>query len=162
LEITESSLLQDTAASQATLQALAAEGIQIALDDFGTGYSSLAYLQQLHVHSLKIDKSFVDGVGGVDDDRTARALVRSVVELSSALELSTVAEGVETPEQVAELRRLGCRLGQGYVFSPAVHPDELRQLLASHGPSPAAPDLARPAVEGPSVLEDAERAGELL
>lgn len=147
LEITESSLLQDTSASQAKLAALAARGIQIALDDFGTGYSSLAYLQQLHVHSLKIDKSFVAGVDAVEDDRTARALVRSVVELSSALELSTVAEGVETEAQVAELKRLGCRLGQGYVFSPAVGPDKLRSLLRTNGPAPRTPDLAQ--LDGP-------------
>jgi diguanylate cyclase (GGDEF)-like protein len=132
LEITESSLVQDTEASQEKLSALAARGVQIALDDFGTGYSSLSYLQQLQVHSLKIDKCFVDGVSGASDDRTARALVRSVAELSRALELSTVAEGVETPEQVEELCRLGCHLAQGYVFSPAVPPDRLRALLTDH------------------------------
>jgi diguanylate cyclase (GGDEF)-like protein len=134
LEITESTLLQDAVSSRAKLSALANLGIQIALDDFGTGYSSLAYLQQLQVHSLKIDKSFVDNVEGLDGERTARALVRSVVELASALGLNTVAEGVETQAQVAELRRLGCRLGQGYVFSPAVDPVKLRALLRDHGP----------------------------
>lgn len=141
LEITESSLLQDTEASRAKLSALATRGIQIALDDFGTGYSSLAYLQQFHVHSLKIDKCFVDGVDGPAEDRTARALVRSVAELSSALELSTVAEGVETPQQVAVLRRLGCRLGQGYVFSAAVPPEQLRALLRDHSPALRTPAL---------------------
>lgn len=142
LEITESSLLQDAEASRAKLSALAGHGVQVALDDFGTGYSSLAYLQQLQVHSLKVDKCFVDGVANGAEERTSNALVRSVIELSRALELSTVAEGIETQAQVAQLLALGCHLGQGYVFSPAVSPAKLRQLLRQHSP-------ARPVVGAP-------------
>jgi EAL domain-containing protein (putative c-di-GMP-specific phosphodiesterase class I) len=133
LEITESSLLHDAAASQAKVAALGALGVRIALDDFGTGYSSLAYLQRLKVHCLKIDKSFVDGVDyadGYTGARTEPALIRSMAELGGALGLDTVAEGIETEGQLVELRQLGCRLGQGYVFSPAVTPAKLRALLA--------------------------------
>jgi EAL domain-containing protein (putative c-di-GMP-specific phosphodiesterase class I) len=133
LEITESSLLYDAATSQAKVAALGALGVRIALDDFGTGYSSLAYLQQLQVHCLKIDKSFVDGVDirdGGDPVRTEPALIRSMADLGGALGLDTVAEGIETEGQLAELRLLGCHLGQGYVFSPAVVPAKLRLLLA--------------------------------
>jgi diguanylate cyclase (GGDEF)-like protein len=134
LEITESSLLQDAASSQAKLATLSAMGVQVALDDFGTGYSSLAYLQQLKVHSLKIDKCFVDGTDVASTDRTAPALIHSIAKLGEDLGLSTVAEGVETRDQLSELRRLGCNRGQGYVFSPAVPPDKLRALLTSGGP----------------------------
>jgi diguanylate cyclase (GGDEF)-like protein len=133
LEITESSLLYDAATSQAKVAALGALGVRIALDDFGTGYSSLAYLQQLQVHCLKIDKSFVDGVDirdGGDPVRTEPALIRSMADLGGALGLDTVAEGIETEGQLAELKLLGCHLGQGYVFSPAVVPAKLRLLLA--------------------------------
>ncbi|HET9061519.1 MAG TPA: GGDEF domain-containing protein [Acidimicrobiales bacterium] len=132
LEITESSLLDDKATCQAKLSTLGDLGVQVALDDFGTGYSSLAYLQQLHVHSLKIDKCFVDGVVG-SADRTGPALIRSIAELGSALDLTTVAEGIETESQLAELRRFGCRLGQGWVFAPAVTPQRMRELLARSG-----------------------------
>lgn len=130
LEITESSLLDDKATCQAKLSALGDVGVKVALDDFGTGYSSLAYLQQLHVHSLKIDKCFVDGVVN-SADRTGPALIRSIAELGCALDLSTVAEGIETEGQLSELRRFGCRLGQGWVFAPAVTPERMRELLSS-------------------------------
>lgn len=131
LEITESSLLHDAAGSQAKLSALGTLGVKVALDDFGTGYSSLAYLQQLHVHCLKIDKSFVDGVVS-GSDPTAPALIRSIADLSASLGLDTVAEGIESQEQLAELANLGCRHGQGYVVSPALPPAKVRALLAQH------------------------------
>jgi EAL domain-containing protein (putative c-di-GMP-specific phosphodiesterase class I) len=133
LEITESSVLHDAAASQAKVAALGALGVRIVLDDFGTGYSSLAYLQRLKVHGLKIDKSFVDGVDygdGYTGVRTEPALIRRMAELGGALGLDTMAKGIEIEGQLVELRQLGCRLGQGCVFSPAVTPAKLRALLA--------------------------------
>ena len=136
LEITESSLLRDAASSQAKLAALGALGVRVALDDFGTGYSSLAYLQQLQVHTLKIDKTFVDGLEPGRAASTELAVIRSITELSDALSLDTVAEGIETENQLAELRRLGCRLGQGYVFSPAVPPERLPALLWANSSVP--------------------------
>ncbi len=137
LEITESSLLQDTASSQARLGALGLLGVQVALDDFGTGYSSLSYLQQLHVNCLKVDKSFVDGLES-QANGTGRALIRSIAELGCALDLRTIAEGIETEGQLEVLSRLGCGLGQGWVFAPAVPPERMRELLRSAGASPRA------------------------
>jgi diguanylate cyclase (GGDEF)-like protein len=154
LEITESSLLVDTATAHAKLSDLAELGAHIALDDFGTGYSSLAYLHHVHVHSLKVDKAFVDGVD-CDGARTAPALIRSIAELGDALDLSTVAEGIETEGQLAKLMLLGCRFGQGYVFSPAVPPAQLRDLLAHAGPLKAS--LVRPGADRAEGHRDYQR-----
>ncbi|HTW10523.1 MAG TPA: EAL domain-containing protein [Acidimicrobiales bacterium] len=168
LEITESSLLHDAAGSRAKVAALGALGVRIALDDFGTGYSSLSYLRQLQVHCLKIDKSFVDGVEdrqSCTSVRTEPALIRSIAELSGALGLDTVAEGIETETQLAELKQLGCHLGQGYVFSPAVTPDKVRALLglahrrpvslaaADSRPLDAAPRHGAPLAAGAAVTD---------
>jgi len=137
LEITESSLLQDADSSHAKVAALSALGARIALDDFGTGYSSFAYLQQLQVRCLKIDKSFVDGLSAEPgkDTRTEPKLVRSIVDLSDALGLETIAEGTETEDQFEALGRLGCQFGQGFVFSPAVPPEDMRSLLRTFSAS---------------------------
>ncbi len=120
LEITETTLMADSQASLEALTALRAAGIEIAIDDFGTGYSSLGYLKQLPVDVLKIDRSFVDGLG-VDPDDTA--IVDAIISLGRALGLRIVAEGVETERQLAELRALGCDRAQGFLFSPAVPAD---------------------------------------
>jgi len=122
LEVTETALMDDTAAAVAVLEALNELGVKVAVDDFGVGYSSLTYLKQLPVDYLKIDHSFVDGV--VVDERD-RAIVEAVVRLASALGLDVIAEGVETEEQRVELARLGCRLAQGHLWSPALAPDRL-------------------------------------
>jgi EAL domain-containing protein (putative c-di-GMP-specific phosphodiesterase class I) len=114
LEVTESVVMQDAAAATTTLQQLKVLGIQLAIDDFGTGYSSLAYLKRFPVDTLKIDRSFVDGLGSDGQDT---AIVQSVVALAKTLQLDVTGEGVETPTQAAHLRALGCDRAQGYLFA---------------------------------------------
>lgn len=114
LEVTESVLMHDVAAAAEILRQLKDLGAVLAIDDFGTGYSSLAYLRQFDLHELKIDKSFVDGLGA---DRDDTVIVSAVIALAHALGLSVVAEGVETEAQADRLRSLGCETGQGYLFA---------------------------------------------
>jgi EAL domain-containing protein (putative c-di-GMP-specific phosphodiesterase class I) len=113
LEITETTLMGDAEAAVTTLRALRALGVHLAVDDFGTGYSSMTYLKRFPVEALKVDRSFVDGLGREPEDT---AICTAVVSLAHALGLRAVAEGVETPDQLAELRTLGCELAQGYLF----------------------------------------------
>jgi EAL domain-containing protein (putative c-di-GMP-specific phosphodiesterase class I) len=126
LELTESIIMQDPASTAVRLQALKELGIQLAVDDFGTGYSSLSYLKSFPVDTLKIDRSFVDGLGKDSQDT---AIVRSIVALAEELRLSVTAEGIETPAQWRQLRQLGCGAGQGYFFSGPVPATEMRHLL---------------------------------
>ena len=128
LEMTESVLMTDTDENLAVLTRLKALGVQLAIDDFGTGYSSLAYLRRFPVDILKIDRSFVDRLGAEAD---AATLAHTVVQLARALGMTTVAEGVETAEQLAALRRLGCDVAQGFYFSRPVPPAEAGALLRS-------------------------------
>jgi EAL domain-containing protein (putative c-di-GMP-specific phosphodiesterase class I) len=102
-------------------------GVQIAIDDFGTGYSSLAYLEQFPVTQIKIDRSFVTPL---DDPRREAGLVHAIVEIGRALGLTTVAEGIETPNQLRRLRELGCVLGQGYLFARPLERDVMADLVA--------------------------------
>ncbi len=111
LEILESAALQDVAHMREVMQGCQALGVQFALDDFGTGFSSLSYLKQLPAETIKIDRTFVDGLLHDADDRT---LVRAIVGLSQAFARSVIAEGVETAEQASQLLSSGCELGQGY------------------------------------------------
>jgi diguanylate cyclase (GGDEF)-like protein/PAS domain S-box-containing protein len=120
LEITEGAVMQDVDVSVPILRKIADSGIRIAVDDFGSGYSSLSYLKRLPVGTLKIDRSFVNGLPHDADDS---AIVRAIVSLGYALGLELCAEGVETPAQRAELVGLGCHLGQGYLWAPAMRPD---------------------------------------
>jgi EAL domain-containing protein (putative c-di-GMP-specific phosphodiesterase class I) len=113
LEITETVVMADAEASLEVLQKLRGLGVELAIDDFGTGYSSLSYLKRLPVDVLKIDRSFVDGLGTDPDDT---AIVQAIMVLASSLGLSVTAEGVETDVQLDELMRLGCRRVQGYLF----------------------------------------------
>jgi diguanylate cyclase (GGDEF)-like protein len=129
LEITESVLVDDPASAARTLGALKALGVSIALDDFGTGYSSLSYLSRFPVDVLKIDKSFVDAVD-MADAGTERALLQAIVGLGRTLELNVVAEGIERPEQRIALQKLGCGLGQGYLFGRPVPSEDLASGLA--------------------------------
>jgi diguanylate cyclase (GGDEF)-like protein/PAS domain S-box-containing protein len=114
LEITESSLMQDTQETIVILDELAALGVRITLDDFGIGYSSLSYLKRFHAHKLKIDQSFVRDVTTDADDA---AIVTAIVGLAKSLGLATIAEGVESSQQLDVLLDLGCRNFQGYLFA---------------------------------------------
>jgi EAL domain-containing protein (putative c-di-GMP-specific phosphodiesterase class I) len=130
VEITESLLLHDTAATMERLRRLKALGVRVAIDDFGTGYSSLAYLRQFPVDIIKIDKSFVSGTG---EDPDACALACAIVQLGQTLRLSTVAEGIETGAQLAELRAAGCEYGQGFHFARPVPAEQLAAMLDLDG-----------------------------
>jgi diguanylate cyclase (GGDEF)-like protein/PAS domain S-box-containing protein len=127
LEITETVLVADPLAAARVLGALKALGVSVALDDFGTGYSSLSYLNRFPVDTLKIDKSFVDALGG--SEANEKALLQAIVGLGRTLELNVVAEGIEREEQQASLQALGCGLGQGYLFARPMPRDDLRVLL---------------------------------
>ncbi|WP_267269967.1 putative bifunctional diguanylate cyclase/phosphodiesterase [Pseudomonas protegens] len=126
LEITEGVLMQNVEATLATLQAIKALGVRLAVDDFGTGYSSLSYLRKFPVDVLKIDQSFIHGLSHEPKDA---ALVSAIVQLGRSLNLSIIAEGVETQEQLAFLKQQGCEEGQGYYFSKALPADSFARLL---------------------------------
>jgi EAL domain-containing protein (putative c-di-GMP-specific phosphodiesterase class I) len=128
LEITESVLMTDRELAVTILRALRSLGVRMSIDDFGTGQSSLGYLKTLPVDSLKIDRSFVDGLGSDPDDS---AIVAAVVHMGHALGLTVTAEGIETPLQLSELRSLGCDLGQGFYFARP-QPGEIAGVLAHH------------------------------
>jgi EAL domain-containing protein (putative c-di-GMP-specific phosphodiesterase class I) len=119
LEITESQLLGDTVAAAARFDELRALGLRIALDDFGTGYSSLSYLHSLPLDTLKVAKTFIDGLGS--ESREA-GFVGMIVDLARTLDLDVIAEGIETPEQLAAVRELGAALGQGYLLGRPAAP----------------------------------------
>jgi diguanylate cyclase (GGDEF)-like protein len=128
LEITESTLMQDTATTVERMMELKRIGVRLAVDDFGIGYSSLSYLQRFPIDVLKIDKSFVDRVAeGAEDAAFPDAIVR----LARTLSLEVVAEGIERAEQASVLREMDCRRGQGFLFSKPLSPEELRHVLAS-------------------------------
>jgi diguanylate cyclase (GGDEF)-like protein len=121
LEITEDVLMSDPDRTAGILQQLRSEGIQISIDDFGTGYSSLAYLRDLPVDELKLDRSFITAM---HDDERASGLVSSIIDLAHSLELRVVAEGIDNEQTSQELRLLGCDFGQGYYFlKPLPAPD---------------------------------------
>jgi diguanylate cyclase (GGDEF)-like protein/PAS domain S-box-containing protein len=126
LEVTEGALVGETGAAVETLRKLKDLGIKVGLDDFGMGFSSLAYLKRLPVDMLKLDRTFVAGLGTNTDDS---AIAAAVINLSRAMGLVSIAEGVETPEQLAELRELGCNLAQGYFFSSPQPAEVMEELL---------------------------------
>jgi diguanylate cyclase (GGDEF)-like protein/PAS domain S-box-containing protein len=126
IEITETTIMHSTAHTIAALHELTALGVQISVDDFGTGYSSLAYLHRFPVHKLKIDQSFVRDVR---TDQCDASLVGTMVALAKQLKLASVAEGVETEEQLAFLLASGCEAYQGYLFSPPLPADDITRLL---------------------------------
>jgi diguanylate cyclase (GGDEF)-like protein/PAS domain S-box-containing protein len=128
LEITESVLMSDTVESLDRLRALKDLGVQISIDDFGTGYSSLSYLRRFPVDALKIDKSFVDDLGGRSDD--TYAFVRAIVQLGHTLRLQTVAEGIEQVQQWDALREIGCDFGQGFLFAHPLTASEIGSMQA--------------------------------
>jgi diguanylate cyclase (GGDEF)-like protein len=126
LEITESGLMDDPISAQSTIRKFRDLGVATSIDDYGTGYSSLAYIKQLAVNELKIDRTFVSGM---EADRRNAAIVRSTIELGHNLGLSVVAEGVETEHELEELRRYGCDLAQGFLFARPMAADALEQWL---------------------------------
>ncbi|HEU4629070.1 MAG TPA: EAL domain-containing protein [Gemmatimonadaceae bacterium] len=128
LEITESALVKDSALVLQRLHELKALGIRLAVDDFGTGYSSLGYLRRLPVDTLKIDKSFIDGIVRGRHDAE---LARTIIGLGATLALHCVAEGIEDAQQQAQLQTLGCELGQGFLFSKPLEASDVAGLLAA-------------------------------
>lgn len=128
LEITETSAMANPEQTIENLTQLKKLGLRLALDDFGTGYSSLSYLQRLPIDVLKIDQSFIHGL--VEDSGDSE-IVRLILALAQTLNLETVAEGVEAHEHMTELKKLGCYLGQGYIFSPPLTPPEAEELICS-------------------------------
>ena len=126
LEVTESTVMEHSDRSMAVLKELDQIGILLSTDDFGTGYSSLSYLQRFPFDRMKIDRSFVDKLG---TDKKSDAIVKTILMLGNNLGLEVVAEGVETAAQLELLQTLGCRLGQGYLFSRPVTAEEAAKLL---------------------------------
>src|SRR5205823_14688552 len=123
---TESVLMETTPSTIDLLHRLRELGVRLAIDDFGTGYSSLGYLKRVQVDALKVDRSFVQGLGADPEDS---AIVGAVISLADALGLSAVAEGVETPSQLEQLRRLGCAMAQGYLFAPPQRAEAVTERL---------------------------------
>jgi EAL domain-containing protein (putative c-di-GMP-specific phosphodiesterase class I) len=126
IELTESSLMENTSHTIASLQTLQNLGVKVSIDDFGTGYSSLAYLRRFPIDKLKIDIAFIREVTSNPQDA---AIARTIIELAHSLNLQVIAEGVETPEQLAFLRANGCDQVQGYLFSRPLPIKELEEFL---------------------------------
>ena len=144
LEVTEGALMQAAGSTVTALEHLRQLDVRLAVDGFGTGFSSLRYLQKLPVRTLKVDRSFVGTLDAAADEVSgSSAVVRAIVSLAAGLDVDTVAEGIETPGQLAAVRELGCHIGQGYLLArPAPASDLLRAaqdgatLLPSAGPAP--------------------------
>jgi diguanylate cyclase (GGDEF)-like protein/PAS domain S-box-containing protein len=128
IEVTESTAMAESDTGFRALRELSASGLRVAIDDFGTGYSSLDQLRRMPVDVVKVDRTFVHGMS---TDSTDRELVAAVVGMGRALHLLVVAEGIETEEQAAVLRDLGCDQGQGYLYARPLPPEELDDLLAA-------------------------------
>ena len=131
LEITEGTLLTPGFETVSRIGELRALGLRLAIDDFGTGYSSLGYLRAFQIDELKIDRSFVPGSDGVGD---ARVLSQAIVELGRALGLDMIAEGIETQAQADWFSKLGCRLGQGYLYARPMTAADLGEYLRGNAP----------------------------
>jgi EAL domain-containing protein (putative c-di-GMP-specific phosphodiesterase class I) len=141
LEVTESAMMEDAEAAGEALDALAGLGVRVAVDDFGTGYSSLLYLRRYPISVLKVDRAFVVGVARNPSDH---AICASVVSLGQAVDALTIAEGVETLDQLAALESMGCHRAQGFLWSPGVPVDQLPAAVERCA------DVALP-VSGPRV-----------
>ncbi len=128
LELTESHLMQDLEGKSGLLNRLGDLGVGIAIDDFGTGYSSLSYLRRFPIDVLKIDRSFVAGLGRDDEDS---AIVAAIVQMARTLGLTVVAEGVERPEQLERLRELDCDRAQGRLIAEPMPADEVVRMMES-------------------------------
>jgi diguanylate cyclase (GGDEF)-like protein len=153
LEITESVLMEEAESTAETLRALKGLGVHLSVDDFGTGYSSLSYLKRFPVDLLKIDRSFVDGLGTEAEDS---AIVNAIISLARALRLGVVAEGVEHPAQLVELHRLGCTAVQGFLLAPPLPADQFPERALS------AVVLADPPVADAGLGEDEAGRGRVV
>src|SRR5438128_1663926 len=145
LEITESVLMREPEAVSKTVQRVAALGVRFLLDDFGTGYSSLAYLGELPIDGVKIDRSFVQTLNS--SERTA-AITRAILRMAQALSIDVIAEGVENELQIEALRALGCDRAQGFYFSRPVRPERIPELLAAAESARARSASSRAAASG--------------
>jgi EAL domain-containing protein (putative c-di-GMP-specific phosphodiesterase class I) len=131
LEITETVAMQDVELTQKILRQLDEIGVTISIDDFGTGYSSLSYLKDFSIHALKIDQSFVQDLANKNHQT---AITTAIISLAHGLNLSVVAEGVETQEQLNALRILQCEIMQGYFFSHPLSAEEATRMLTAYQP----------------------------
>lgn len=133
LEITETSMMQTSANAEHTISALRKMGIRVALDDFGTGYSSLSHISTLHFDTIKIDRSFVADAA---ESLASATVVRAVTFIARELSISTVAEGVETIEQLEWIRSVGCREAQGYLFSKPISLEAATEMINNEDSRP--------------------------
>jgi len=150
-EITETVVMEDLSGAREVMKKLNRLGVRLAIDDFGTGHSSLAYLKQFPVHEVKVDRTFVQGVAESPVDS---AIVRAIIDLANAMGISVVAEGVETEDQVAELKMLGCQVAQGFYFSRPLRAEEFDELLTRHfarTAGPTGPVLINRGAKTPSI-----------
>jgi EAL domain-containing protein (putative c-di-GMP-specific phosphodiesterase class I) len=132
LEILETALLDASPDTVATLARIRALGVDLVLDDFGTGYSTLSYLQKFPLNTLKIDRAFVQRIGG---DEGSSELVRAIVSVASTLSMDVTAEGIETAEQLACVQGLSCERGQGYFFSRPIDGPSVEAWLGARQPA---------------------------
>jgi EAL domain-containing protein (putative c-di-GMP-specific phosphodiesterase class I) len=139
LEITESSFLSNSAETNELIERIRALGVRISIDDFGTGYSSLSYLHRLPIDRLKIDRSFVRDINNTSGGTAS--VVRAIVAMAHSLDVSVVAEGVETRDQLDAIREAGCDYVQGYFFYKPLAVDATTHLLARSSPTPERRDL---------------------
>jgi EAL domain-containing protein (putative c-di-GMP-specific phosphodiesterase class I) len=123
-------------------------GVRLALDDFGTGYSSLSYLRRLPIDILKIDKSFVDSLATAEGP----GMVRSILRLGDTFKVATLAEGIETAEQLTQLRALGCTYGQGYLFAQPMRRSEIRGMLDTQARELSATSVVVAATASPAAV----------
>lgn len=130
IELTESALMERIDMVKDMLVRFDHMGVKISIDDFGTGYSSLSYLKKLPIHELKIDRSFVDGIAS---DRDDRSIAIAIIDMSRALGMRVVAEGVETEDQLGVLTEEGCDMIQGYLFYRPLSPEAFAEVLRTGG-----------------------------
>ena len=148
LEVTEGTMMQDTEAAIRQLCSLKELGVKLAIDDFGTGYSSLSYLKTLPIDTIKIDRSFVSGIGCDPEDT---AIVQAIVGLAKSLNLEVTGEGLETLDQIQHLQSLDCETGQGFYYARPLSPESMADLLASAPTGPLPLSAAPEGMELPSA-----------
>ena len=148
LEVTENVMLAEPEVARRALEQLRAIGVRISIDDFGTGYSSLSLLQQFPIHQIKVDRSFVSGITDSENDES---IVRTIVAMGQSLGLDVVAEGIETVQQLATLRRLGCSKGQGYLISHPVPALAMKSTISALGSFARWPEVQQMFVEEASA-----------